>query len=135
MTFSCFHVLLLLLLLLLLFTDPVTSVKLGNDSQCYLASLTNSTIQLLDGPTGKLLNTFQGHKQEKYRLESIFSSDESTVISGSEDSTIYMWDMLNADVVKKLEGHLGAVVSLAAHPINKSVLLSGSADGTIKLWI
>lgn len=114
--------------------NPVTSLKLGSDSQCYLASLTNSTIQLMDGPSGNVLNTFKGHKQEKYRLESIFSQDEATVLSGSEDSQIYLWDMLSGQVVKKLSGHSGAVVSLSQHPKINSLLLSASADGTIKLW-
>ena len=117
---------------------PVSSVKLGTDSQCYLASLTNSSIQLLDGPTGSILNTFTGHKHEKYRLESIFSQDESTIISGSEDSNIYLWDILTSgsgqSVKTKLSGHSGAVVSLSQHPKINSILLSASADGTIKLW-
>jgi WD40 repeat protein len=115
--------------------DSVTSLKLGNDSQCYLASLTNSTIQLMDGPSGKLLNTFKGHKQEKYRLESIFSADESTVLSGSEDSMVYAWDLVSGEIIRKLAGHSGAVVSIAQHPKNNAKLLSASADGTIKLWI
>lgn len=89
----------------------------------------------MDGPSGKVLNTFRGHKQEKYRLESIFSADESIVMSGSEDSVIYAWDLVEGKVVGKLEGHSGAVVSLSQHPKNNSKLLSASADGTIKLWM
>lgn len=120
---------------LIILLDSVTSVKLGTDSQCYLASLTNSTIQLRDGPSGKLLNTFLGHKQEKYRVESIFSADESTVLSGSEDSVVYVWDLVGGRVAGRLEGHSGAVVSLSQHPKHNSKLLSASADGTIKLWV
>lgn len=114
----------------------MTSVKLGTDSQCFLASLTNSTIQLIDRPSGKLLNTFKGHEQEKYRIESCFTADESVVISGSEDSIIYLWDLVESrgEVKKKFIGHSGAVVSLAAHPKINSILLSASSDGTIKLW-
>lgn len=111
-------------------------MKLGAGSQCYLASLMNSSIQLVDGPSGKILNTFKGHEQVKYRIESCFTADESTVISGSEDSIIYLWDLVEAggNVKKTLKGHSKAVVSLAAHPKNNSILLSASSDGTIKLW-
>jgi len=91
-------------------------------------------VKLIDGPTGKSLNTFTAHKQQKYRLESTFSLDESTVISGSEDSVIYLWDLISGSVVNKLTGHAGAVVSLSTHPKNNQILLSASADGTIKLW-
>ena len=115
--------------------DAVTSVKLNSDSQFYLASLMNSTIQLIDGPSGKVLNTFKGHEQTKYRLESCFTADESMVMSCSEDSIIYVWDwLMESGVTKVLKGHAKAVVSLAAHPKNNSVLLSASSDGTIKLW-
>lgn len=116
------------------FLDAVTSVKLNSDSQCYLASLMNSTVQLVDGPSGKILNTFKGHEQVKYRLESCFTADESTVVSGSEDSMIYLWDLVDGKVKKTLKGHEKAVVSLAAHPKINSILLSASSDGTIKLW-
>lgn len=88
----------------------------------------------MDAPTGKVLNTFVGHKQQKYRLESTFSQDESSVISGSEDSKIYMWDLLSGKIVSELAGHSGPVVSLSTHPKNNQILLSASADGTIKLW-
>ena len=114
--------------------DSVSSIKLGTDSQCYLASLTSSAIKLIDNPTGKVLNTFTGHTQQKYRLESTFTPDESTVISGSEDSSIYLWDLMSGTVVNKLVGHAAAVVSLSAHPKNNQILLSASADSTIKLW-
>lgn len=113
---------------------PITSIKLGTDSQCYLASLTNSTIQLIDGPSGNVLNIFKGHCQEKYKLESIFSQDESTILSGSEDSKIYLWDILSGEVIKTLSGHTGAVVSLSQHPKINSLILSASSDGTIKIW-
>ena len=90
----------------------------------------------MDGPSGKSLNTFKGHEQVKYRLESCFTADESTVISGSEDSMIYLWDLVEGggSVKRKLVGHGGAVVSLAPHPKKESILLSASSDGTIKLW-
>lgn len=94
----------------------------------------NSTVQLIDGPSGKTLNTFTGHTQIKYRIESCFSADESTIISGSEDGAIYLWNLVDGREPKKLLGHTGSVVSLAAHPKNNSILLTASSDSTIKLW-
>lgn len=123
-----------MVILISLFLDSVTSVKLNSDSQCYLASLMNSTVQLVDCPSGKILNTFKGHEQVKYRIESCFLVDESMVVSGSENSMIYLWDLVDGQVKKTLTGHEKAVVSIAAHPKNNSILLSASSDGTIKLW-
>lgn len=117
----------------LFWLEAVTSIKLGRDDQCYLASISDSAIKLIDGPTGKLLNSFTGHQQRKYRIESTFSEDEAHVLSGSEDAKVYVWDLVSGEIVKVLEGHTSAVTSLSQHPKNQ-MLLSGSADGTIKLW-
>lgn len=113
--------------------EAVTSVRLGEDSQCHLASVSDSTVRLLDGPSGTLLNTFRGHVQQKYRTEAVFSHDEAHVLSGSEDSVIYAWDLVSGRTVRTLAGHGGPVTSLASHP-SKPLLLSASTDGTIKVW-
>ena len=39
------------------FAAPVTSIALSNDGQCLLTSTLNSTIRVLDKPTGELLST------------------------------------------------------------------------------
>lgn len=116
-----------------IFIDPVTSVKLGKDNQCYLASVSSSTVQLMDFPSGSALNTFKGHFHSKYRIESCFSADESIVYSGSEDSKIYAWDLVSGDQVSLLAGHSLPITSLAHHS-KKSILLTSSTDSTIRVW-
>lgn len=70
-----------------------------------------------------------------------FSPDEQAIISGSDDQTLIMWDVETGDIIRRFEGHQGAVLSAVSRPISalplsqkEGKLLSASADGTIILW-
>ncbi len=59
--------------------------------------------------------------------------DNTLLASGSSDSTVKLWDIVNQTDVATLEGHAAAVGSVAFSP-NGMLLASGSGDGTVKLW-
>src|SRR3989442_13956904 len=63
----------------------------------------------------------------------VFSPDGRTVVSGSLDRRIVLWNVSTAEAVGVLEGHSSYVYCLAFSPDGK-LLASGSGDGTIKLW-
>src|SRR5712672_317494 len=77
-------------------------------------------------------NIFHGHSQ---RVRSVgFSPDGSRIVSGSEDSTIRLWDAETGNAIgKPLEGHTHYVSSVAFSP-DGSRIVSGSWDNTIRLW-
>eukprot|EP00698_Gefionella_okellyi_P004885 TRINITY_DN14516_c0_g1_i1.p1 TRINITY_DN14516_c0_g1~~TRINITY_DN14516_c0_g1_i1.p1 ORF type:complete len:906 (+),score=185.07 TRINITY_DN14516_c0_g1_i1:79-2796(+) len=58
--------------------------------------------------------------------------NKSKIISGSEDSTIRIWDCDTGKCISVLEGHSDAICSLLM--LNDATLISGSADGTIREW-
>jgi len=64
----------------------------------------------------------------------VLTNDDAYVISGSEDNQIYIWDLVEAKNLAKLKGHQKEVCSLAVSPTSEGLLLSGSVDGSIKLW-
>ena len=59
--------------------------------------------------------------------------DNTLLASGSSDSTVKLWDVVNQTNVATLKGHAGAVGSVAFSP-NGMLLASGAGDGTVKLW-
>ncbi|KAM9990923.1 hypothetical protein ACTFIY_006980 [Dictyostelium cf. discoideum] len=100
---------------------------------------------------GKYSTTIiRGHKEIVWSL--LFESDSNTLISGSEDMTVKVWDcngigssgnnngigQYQDDIedskkrcMKTLTGHKNGTICLGSTPTR---LVSGSADGSLKIW-
>jgi WD40 repeat protein len=77
-----------------------------------------------------LLQTLRGHQSSVNAVA--FSPDGKTLLSGSLDNTLKLWDT-SGNLLKTLRGHQGYVRAVAFSPDGKT-LLSGSTDNTLKLW-
>lgn len=75
--------------------------------------------------------TLTQHSDSVWSL--ILSPDGKTLISGSADQTIKVWNVETGEVLNTLFGHTDVVRSLALAPDGKT-LISGSGDRTIKIW-
>ena len=62
-----------------------------------------------------------------------FSPNGKTLITGSRDNTVKLWDITSGRELKTLSGHSDSVLSVAFSPDGKT-LGSGSSDKTVKLW-
>lgn len=61
------------------------------------------------------------------------SHDGQTLVSGSDDQTIKIWNLFQLQELRTLRGHKNWVYSVAISPDGKT-LVSGSKDNTIKVW-
>ncbi|XP_008294557.1 WD repeat-containing protein 5-like [Stegastes partitus] len=126
-------------------SDPVSALlwhcaNVANRLQVILLmivfSLVYSTLKLWDYSKGKCLKTYTGHKNEKYCIFANFSvTGGKWIVSGSEDSMVYIWNLQTKEIVQKLQGHTDVVISTACHPTEN--LIASAAlenDKTIKLW-
>lgn len=78
-----------------------------------------------------LANTLTGHR---WWVRSVaISSDGETLVSGSRDQTIKIWNLKTETLVNTLTGHDLWVRSVAISPDGQSIV-SGSYDNTIKIW-
>ncbi len=61
------------------------------------------------------------------------SRDGQTLVSGSDDKTIRLWNLLNGTAIKTIEGHSDWIACLALSP-DELQIASGSRDHTVGLW-
>ena len=62
-----------------------------------------------------------------------FSSDGTSLVSGSDDKTLKLWDVQTGGVVKTFHGHTSWILSLSVSS-DCTTIASGSSDNTIRLW-
>lgn len=53
---------------------------------------------------------------------------------GNERPRVLVFDLPSAKLHQSIEGHEKGILSFAWHPLRSSILLSGSYDGTIRMW-
>jgi len=103
-------------------TIRIKDLLYGGGLYSYLKFLTES---------GECVNTITGHSES---VESVaISPDGQTLVSGSEDKTIKIWQLNTGKLLHTLTGHSWAVQSIAISP-DGNILASGSGDKTIRTW-
>ncbi|KAJ2077697.1 hypothetical protein H4R24_004979 [Coemansia sp. RSA 988] len=122
----------------------VVSVSVANtQSQLLCVGCMDSTVQLLDQKDGsKVAATFSGHKCTEYRIRC--DANEKTVVSGSEDGFVYLWDAVSQEEIEqpktRLVGHSGIVNSVMLHPrsdidpAKQTSMVTAGSDGTVIIW-
>ena len=93
--------------------------------------LESNHIITLNAVTGSKIAVLSGHTDTVLSLA--FSSDGTSLVSGSSDKTIKLWDMQTGGVVKTFEGHTGCVLSVSIS-VDCTTIISGSDDKSICLW-
>jgi len=78
-----------------------------------------------------LLRTLTGHTDGV--LSVAISADGETLVSGSIDQTIKVWNLSTGQTVRTLTGHTDGVLSVAISADGET-LVSGGLDATIEVW-
>ncbi|KAL1987564.1 hypothetical protein VTN96DRAFT_3164 [Rasamsonia emersonii] len=113
-----------------------TSVTVSRDSRYMLVNLAEGQIQLIDIETTDVVRRFQGQKQGEFVIRSTFGgATENFVVSGSEDSRIYIWHKENSNLVEALEGHIsGCVNAVSWNPADPGMFASAGDDYIVRIW-
>ena len=77
--------------------------------------------------------TLEGHEKGVNCVDYYHGGDKPYLISGADDRLVKVWDYQNKSCVQTLEGHSQNISCVAFHT-ELPLVLTGSEDGTIKLW-
>jgi WD40 repeat protein len=114
------------------------TVTLGNKPLClacwkdtFAVGYKSGDITTLDPITGSQVAVLSGHTGSVSSVT--FSSDGTSLVSGSYDNTVKLWDVQTGGVIKTFHGHTRYVYSVSIS-FNYTTIASGSEDRTVRLW-
>jgi len=112
----------------------VSAVKLSPDGRLVATASADCLIFVFDVATGaKKLSLDGNHRQGLNDVIWTKGASGYQLVVCSDDRSIVVWDVEKGAIAGMLAGHKGFVFCLAVHPRN-NLLLSGSYDGTARLW-
>jgi WD40 repeat protein len=108
----------------------VTNVIFSLDDSKIIITDDGSNIETCDIATDTLLNTMPDHIGLVTCIA--LSSNGLSLVSGSTDTTIKIWDVENGNLLRTLYNNQG--VKCVAFSPNNLEIISGSIDGDIDIW-
>ena len=92
----------------------------------------DKSVRMWSFVSGECVRVFSGHTEFISALEC--STDGKKLASADGSGTIILWDLATGDLIKRCRGHgKGGIWSLS-FSAESTVLVSGGADGTVRLW-
>ena len=111
--------------------EPVIAM-VADPSQQWLAVASERELLVVDAQSGEVVHEWDDFQE--WPLAMTVSPDQRWVVSGGVDGQLTVRNLLRGEVKQREEAHSDAVTSLS-FASSGNVLLSGSADGTIRSWL
>jgi WD40 repeat protein len=105
-----------------------TSMTFNASGNQILITGKNGLCITLDGYEG----TLQRSLSSPGVSSACWTTDDKTILVGNEDGTISCWNVDTGAMIRKLEGHTGAVSWVGVNPKNS---MFASCDANTALWI
>jgi WD40 repeat-containing protein SMU1 len=125
---------------IMLHDASVVALAMSNDGEMLASGDITGCIKIWDIQNGTVVRSFPSAHSTGV-LSLTFSSDGTKIFSGSQDGLVRCFGLRSSKLVMEYTGHASyvncvALVSDASSggPGADKMLLSGSSDGTIKLW-
>ncbi|KAJ8083114.1 Coatomer subunit beta' [Marasmius tenuissimus] len=103
------------------------------DSNTFASACLDRTVKMwsLGSPNANF--TMDAHEKGVNYVEFYTGADKPYVVTCGDDKTVKVWDYLSKSCVQTMEGHTNNVSFAVFHP-NLPIIISGSEDGTVKIW-
>jgi WD40 repeat protein len=105
-------------------------VQISVDLLASSSGYPDNTVRIWNLATNTCIFNLTGHTRVVWGLKQI---TPSILASGSDDSTIKLWDITSGRLIRELRGHKSSIY-WSVDLKDSQTLASGSEDGEIKLW-
>jgi WD40 repeat protein len=115
---------------------PLVSLSLSKDGRHAVVNTANPPeIRVWDIHKQARVAVYNGFAQNRYVVRSALGGpEESLLVSGSEDSRVYVWHRQTLEVMQILSGHTGHVSQVAFCPTDQHMFVSASDDATLRVF-
>ncbi|KAG0216951.1 hypothetical protein BGX31_000395 [Mortierella sp. GBA43] len=111
--------------------DIVSKCAFSPNGETLSVSVFACHIIVYSTSTWEVLHTMEGH--ERWISSILYSPVDNRLVSGSDDSTVRLWDIKTGTCCHVMQGHEAAVNSVVYSPAGDQ-LATASDDMTVKLW-
>lgn len=103
------------------------------DNNTFASSCLDRTVKMwnIGSPTPNY--TMDAHDKGVNYVDFYPGADKPYLVTTGDDKTVKVWDYLSKSCVQTMEGHTNNVSFAVFHP-NLPIIISGSEDGTVKIW-
>ncbi|EOA14680.1 hypothetical protein CARUB_v10027952mg [Capsella rubella] len=77
---------------------------------------------------------FEGHWVAGFPIKCNFSPDGETLVTGSSDGSVYMYNYKSTELIKKLKAYEQPCVDVAYHPVLPNVVAACSWNGQVSVF-
>ena len=106
----------------------IRALSLSSDDKM-LATASSGSLKIWDIQTQACLRTLDCG----YALCCKFLPSDKVVVVGTKQGELELYDISSSDLLERIQAHGGSIWSLAIQP-DGNVLVSGSADSSVKFW-
>ncbi|WFD26240.1 Coatomer subunit beta' [Malassezia nana] len=103
------------------------------DSNSFASASLDRTVKVWTLGSAAANFTLEAHEKGVNSVSYYHGSDKPYMVTTSDDRTVRIWDYLSKSCVQTLTGHTSNVSFAVFHP-SLPLLISGSEDGSVKLW-
>jgi len=110
---------------------PVTALSISQDGRL-LASSDANAIHLWDPVSGRLLQTLKPSSQPVTAIA--ISPNAQTLISGSQDGTLQVWQLATGRLIRNLKETPSAAITAITYGATPNQVISASSNFQLQVW-
>ena len=118
----------------------INAIALSPDDSTFASASQDRTIKIWDTVSGETLGVLRGHRRGVWSIAfspsattTASGAKASTLISGSTDKTLKLWNLTDYTCLRTFEGHTNSVQRVIYYNAGLQAASAGN-DGLVKIW-